>query len=246
MKTIKCLLFVITLLFSVPTGAVTVSLTGNWVGIDGTFINVDGDEVTYWAGIVELDIDGKQYMAMPVVPWGSPSDSMGVSWDANLYTRDDILSGGTNTMGAFVDDWSDTTEGTESYAKASQFFLDGLLGYDPPDPLWAASFNEMIWQTIFFVPWTGIEGENYFFNANTIYDTLSGVRLRDVYDMEIANGLDPNYDYSGFMRVLGWGDGTAPTEFIVFTSAVPVPAALWLFASGLIGFVALARKKHLP
>ncbi len=102
MKTIKCLLFAITLLFGVPAGAVTVSLTGNWVGLEGSWSLTDSaghtHEGIYWGGVVELDIDGKQYMAMPTLPNWSPTDAMGVSWEADLYTRDYILAGGSGTV----------------------------------------------------------------------------------------------------------------------------------------------------
>ncbi len=242
MKIIRCLLFSITLLSGVSVEAVTVSLTGNWVGTEGgTYIDSYGDEQSYWAGIVELDIDGNQYMAMSMFPEWSPTDFMGISGEANLYTRDDILAGGTNTVGEFINDLTGTTDGTEGYARASQFFLDGLLGYVSSDPLWAASFNEMVWQTVIAVPLDGTENEDYFDNANTIYDVDSGVTLRDVYEYDIANGLDPNYDYSGFMRVLEWNE--LGNEFLVFTSPVPVPAALWFFLSGVFGFLAGAMKK---
>ncbi len=243
MKIIRCLLFSITLLSGVSAEAVTVSLTGNWVGAEGgAYIDSYGNEQkSYWAGIVELDIDGKQYMAMPMFPVWKPADYMGISSEANLYTRDDILAGGTNTLGEWINGYTGTTDGTEGYARASGFFLNGLLGYVSPDPLWAASFNEMVWQTVIAVPLYGTEDEDYFDNANTIYDVDSGVTLRDVYEYDIVNGLDPNYDYSGFMRVLEPSE--LDNEFLVFTSPVPVPAALWLFVSGLIGFVTVAMKK---
>lgn len=242
MKIIRCLLFSIALLSGVSVEAVTARLTGNWVGAEGgTYIDSYGDEQSYWAGIVELDIDGNQYMAMPMLPFSwNPTDYMGISSEVNLYTRDDILAGGTNTLGEFINGSTGTTDGTEGYARASWFFLNGLLGYEPPDPLWAASFNEMVWQTVIAVPLLGTEEEDYFDNANTIYDVGSGATLRDMYEYDIANGLDPNYDYSGFMHVLEGNE--LGNEFLVFTSPVPVPAALWLFVSGLIGFVVVARK----
>jgi len=44
---------------------------------------------------------------------------------------------------------------SQYYSMVSGFFLNALLGYDPADPLWAASFNEMVWQTLLFVPPNG-------------------------------------------------------------------------------------------
>ena len=40
-----------------------------------------------------------------------------------------------------------------------------------------------------------------------------------------------------------WGTGATADSFTVNIGAVPVPAAVWLFGSGLIGLVGLARRK---
>jgi predicted extracellular nuclease len=63
----------------------------------------------------------------------------------------------------------------------------------------------------------------------------------------IPNGLDSNDNYSDFQlgcitpgsaNITGTGDCSSPQ-----VSAVPVPAAAWLFASGMIGLVGFARRK---
>ena len=38
--------------------------------------------------------------------------------------------------------------------------------------------------------------------------------------------------------------GTGPTFWTLDIAAVPVPAAVWLFGSGLVGLVSIARRKH--
>jgi len=238
MKIIQSLLFSMVLLSVGTAGAVTVSMTGNGVGAEGTY-TYNGNEYTYWAGIVEINIDGSSYLAMPALPFlSSVTDdpTLGMA-DMNFYTRDDILAGGID-----IDLGWGSPIVPEAYARASRFFLDGLLGYQPADPLWAASFNEMIWQTMPNDVLSGGAGD-YFDNANTVYDAASGVRLRDVYNTMLSEGLDPNYDYSGFMGVLSIG---FINDLFVFTSPVPVPPALWLFSSGLIGFVAVAKRKRSP
>lgn len=59
------------------------------------------------------------------------------------------------------------------------------------------------------------------------------------YDNTLVYGLDYTYDYD-FAR-----DTNVPEAgiFMVRTSVVPVPAALWLFGSGLIGLIGLAKQK---
>ena len=128
---------------------------------------------------------------------------------------------------------------------AAPFFLDGLLGYNPADPLWTASFNEMVWEII--DPGAASDGSLWWAEyANRVYDEASGLTLSDVFDSAVAAGLDPNYDYSEFMFIL---DSDQAPNMLVFGSAissVPVPAAVWLFGSGLIGLVGVAaRKKNL-
>lgn len=63
----------------------------------------------------------------------------------------------------------------------------------------------------------------------------------------IPNGLDSNDNYSDFQlgcitpgsaNISGTGDCSAPG-----VSAVPLPAAAWLFASGMIGLVGFARRR---
>lgn len=49
---------------------------------------------------------------------------------------------------------------------------------------------------------------------------------------------------------LGWGDGSGSANALAqytaykFTQVVPIPAAIWLFGSGLLGLVGIARRKE--
>jgi len=67
------------------------------------------------------------------------------------------------------------------------------------------------------------------------------------------NGWGINECFSGYNRECIWRDATVANtdaEFVLRTgtidigvSAVPVPAAVWLFGSGLLGLVGVARRK---
>ena len=216
-------------LFSCAANAVTVSLVPDkLVGLD---------DAGWFAGLVTLNIDGEEYLAMDLnaffgsiyTPAPSYYDSM---WEATLYTRDDIVAGSFDTYAIT----------SEQYAMASQFFLYGLLGYDPADPLWTAGHNEMIWYTLYSDDeyWLARWKWEY---ASRMYDTETGLTMLDVYTLTYLPSLDPNFDYSRFVQVLHGGP-LGDELFLVYTSSVvPVPPAIWLFGSGFIGLVAVARKR---
>jgi hypothetical protein len=183
----------------------------------------------YFAGIVTLDIDGVQYHAMMTDVFYSVLTNPGwqtdytFTWETNLYTYSDIV-GGAITMYT-----------PEGYSNASWFLLNGMLGYDPADPLWTASFNEMGWDIL-----SGVGAWDY--SSRGYPDPDSVDTLLDVYDMAVATELDPTANYSDYMFILEGGLNGGP-NMLVFSSAVPIPSALWLFGSGLIGLVTIARTR---
>jgi len=61
-------------------------------------------------------------------------------------------------------------------------------------------------------------------------------------DELVVNGLDEIAIHWSAYGVDGGSDGGVGS-FLVRTSVVPIPAAAWLFGSGLIGLVGLARRK---
>ena len=68
-----------------------------------------------------------------------------------------------------------------------------------------------------------------FGSGNALFDVAPGMYYLSVYAKTFTN------DEPG---LFGWS--LRPTE----TAAVPLPATLWLFGSGLIGFVGLARRER--
>lgn len=214
---LKYLIFAVIFFFASTANAVTVSVVpGKSVGLGDSY---------YWSGIVTLNIDGVEYPAMAtefnIGAVNNPSEITG-SWDTALWSQGDIESGTSTVYFA-----------PEKYRLASQLFLYAMLGYEPADPLWTAGHNEMVWNTFAGSPWE---------YGDRVYDTATGLTMHDVYNSYLADGLDPNFDYSGFMKVLS-RDGYQQQEFLVYTSAVPVPPAIWLFGSGLVGLVGVARRR---
>ena len=214
--------FILSSLFAGLANAVTVSVVpGKSVGLGDSF---------YWAGVVLLSIDGVEYPAMAtdwnIVLTENPSEITG-TWETTLWTQSDVDSGVALVGGT-----------AEAYHLVAPLFLRAMLGYYTDDPLWTAGHNEMVWETI--------KSASTWDYGDRVYDPQTGITMHDVYTYNyIANGLlDPNYDYSGFMQVLQ-ANGTQPNEFLVYTGGpiVPVPPAVWLFGSGLIGLVAVARQR---
>ncbi len=224
MKTIKSFVFSVCLmlsaLFTGAANAVTVSVVpGKSVGLD---------DVGYYAGLVTLNIDGVEYPAM-ATNWDltlsqNPS-AIPNSWETTLYTQSDIEA---ETASVYYT--------PEKYRIAAQLFLYSLLGYDPADPLWTAGHNEMVWDTM--------SGPGVWEYGDRVYDNDSGVTMHDVYTYTYLPDIDPNFDYSEFMQIVGY-DGDQVHEFLIYTdiSAIPVPSAVWLFGSGLVSLLTAARKK---
>jgi len=210
--------------FASTANAVTVRIVeGGTVGLT---------DAGYFAGIVTLDIDGVQYPAITTdiiiyddtSAWRWYTDYT-TAWEFNIYTYNNILTG------------ANVLYSPEEYSMASWFLLDGMLGYVTSDALWAASYNEMVWNIL-----NRTDIWNY---ADREYpNTGSGVTLHDVYNTDVANGLDSTYDYSNFMFVIDSG-GLTPNVLVFGTPppAVPIPPAIWLFGSGLIGLVGVARRR---
>ncbi|HHJ14255.1 MAG TPA: hypothetical protein ENJ79_07740 [Gammaproteobacteria bacterium] len=207
-------------LFAGLANAVTVSVVpGKSVGL--------GD-AGYWAGVVTLNIDGMEYPAMvDNFVWAQIQNPSEITepWNAKLLSQNEIETG---TVSVFY--------APERYRIASQLFLYAMLGYYTDDPLWTAGHNEMVWDVLLLTMWE---------YGDRVYDPQTGITMHDVYLYNyLANGLDPAYDYSGFMHILQQPDGGGVSEFLVYTGGapiVPVLPAVWLFGSGLIGLIAAAR-----
>lgn len=88
--------------------------------------------------------------------------------------------------------------------------------------------------------------------------SVDGLNSRDRLGFASNITMQPGlyrYDLVGYNRLeagvlnLGWWYGPTTSDFSVvpqnnlFTAPVPIPAAVWLFGSGLIGLTAVARRK---
>jgi hypothetical protein len=89
--------------------------------------------------------------------------------------------------------------------------------------------------------------------------SMDGLNPRDRKGFDSNIAMQPGlyqFDLVGYTRLeagvlnLGWWTGPTTSDFALipqtnlYTSAVPVPAAAWLFGSGLLGLIGVARRKR--
>ena len=84
-------------------------------------------------------------------------------------------------------------------------------------------------------PFSNVQNDNYWSSTET-----ANASLAYRYNFTTGGGGSQSFKYGAFYAwaVLSGNAGTGSV------SAVPVPAAAWLFGSGLIGLVGVARRKH--
>jgi len=88
------------------------------------------------------------------------------------------------------------------------------------------------------------------FQNNGLASIFNGSGL-DVKNFDLLNnlGIDPNTQFEFFGFSMGFdfsqdGTATAISTDIINTTVIPVPAAVWLFGSGLLGMVGVARRRR--
>ena len=74
--------------------------------------------------------------------------------------------------------------------------------------------------------------------------TITGVNGDTIYSYAMGSLLHPGADEFFAMHIAGFDymDGVTSAKF-AGSSAVPVPASVWLFGSGLLGLAGIARRK---
>ena len=163
-------------------------------------------------------------------------DDFQYTWDLYVVTSAPDLTDGTQVTGVYLD-W--TAGGAIDPASLLTSTPIDLAQLSPSD--WgsefisSAVFNALTPDTfgIDFLAASGkqiISSEQGDMSCNDVSCTLSA----------IENPFVPDEQYQAINPEYSWDSITLSN---VATSAVPLPAAIWLFGSGLIGLVGIARRK---
>ncbi len=97
----------------------------------------------------------------------------------------------------------------------------------------------------------GVEGKSIATTHNANYHLFSNIQENHPYWSDVIGVVSYDFDFSkGYQGMAVWGthflwlqhygDVKPPAPPV---SAVPVPATIWLFGSGLVGFIGLAKRK---
>ncbi len=165
-----------------------------------------------------------------------PGSSSGTNW--SLFSSQSLAAEFTvasNTTITDIEGWmANTNGGTGTIA----LYSDG--GNLPGTELFSSGFTS---STLSSAAWSGVSGLSWNVAAGTYWVAFE-VRPGDALE-----GAMPGASASPLLNeAFNTGYGTSWSEYDgldigVRISAVPVPAAVWLFASGLIGLIGVARRK---
>jgi len=137
-------------------------------------------------------------------------------------TFDSASSGDIVSGEFFHDTWTMTTLlSFDIGSEVAAYSIDSI--FYPADYYYTLTGNQMAWGA--FVDW----------------GTHSSIPLLIIMDCGLAN---PGNICTGVSEPMQ--NGPLPGETLIFSgsvSAVPVPAAVWLFGSGLIGLIGVAKRK---
>ena len=237
--------FIVALGFSGAVHAAAISGQGTWeITLQGR--DLDGNLATFEAYYdTELDITRladanyartSGYDADGLMTWSTAN-----AWAASL-----------NPYGSGITGWRlpTTVDVGNDGATYTNFYQGVDSGYNTTHGEMSHLFYETLGNAAYYNTSgvaTGCTAPNYcltntgpFFNLQPYYywsATEYALSTSDAWSFDFSNGLQ--YSYYKTLNFYAW----AVRAGDVGASTVPVPAAVWLFGSGLLGLVGVARKR---
>ena len=181
------------------------------------------------------------------VPIASHSATLDVNGAGQLTGATGINVNGSNWDVVFSDGAWDFSSGTGlpattkaeadlfSQALLDQVLLDSTLGLFDSDPE-TSNGCENLYVCIFFTPYF-VDSVNTYFSL-AFNQRAGGVNPDMVRDTPGILGLSGDFSTDTNWTLGVWTPSSPPNP-------VPVPAAVWLFGSGLLGLIGISRRKKL-
>jgi len=226
--------------FSGGDGAYTMTITGGCFAFDNCQTSGNGTFT-----------DNTTANQATAAAFGSPAGS-GIVGDGVMGVIDFTLTGGAMTITSFSQDSYQGTAGGTFYLRSTNnatmggsIDAAGNMTFDTTGRQglaanFAGTLGEQPWAYQTFTTGTSTNAQQGFTSPFSVF----GTQLTD-------NGSG---GWNGVLAAAGnvgaeWGDFNTQQYSEIFnvtitsTSAVPVPAAVWLFGSGLLGLVGIARRR---
>lgn len=206
----------------------------------------------------------KTTIKMSVLPLALVSAQAGAAMISYYLDQSNVLPGGVNYAQVTISD-STTTTGDIDFSVAviaSSFDLSDAtnfgmqtfsFNYDTALTVNASNIiniNPVSWSISQDVNAGGGFGKFEFQLSGTgnsrtelLNFSISNVAGDSINDYAISSILKPSSDEFFAAHIAGYGVNGGDSAQFAGSSPVPVPAAVWLFGSGLIGLVGVARRK---
>jgi hypothetical protein len=213
-------------------GSITATATGNSTG--QTFLTQRNASNERGLGVCSRTADNRCV--------GDSKPNGGIEgWGGD---QDELDNAGTDINGPTTT--SETITLTTTSVWGGLFAVSSLDGNEGGVVKWFNSSNTLLGSVAFG---TGFDANNgatisRATNPPTPWGGLTGTEVNTyVLDLTGANGWNPNAAEVVFSAGGEYGEKNGPNDYMVAgASVVPIPAAVWLFGSALVGFVGLGRR----
>lgn len=211
--------------------------------VAGPYADFDFDDITYWVG------EGENEAAL-VVEWADGEDMITLAWGyrwngtaygsdmvyalaqaVDRYTLEPVAEGDDSRLFAVIEDWG---WGLSVFGMGYDVDGDGFTYVSVGDEDgYAADADDVYnegWYNGYWSYWVSDDGSDWGYSG-------WGIAAR-----ELSDGSWDGWSFSDFASM---GSGTAPGTPIAAQAPVPIPGAVWLLGSGLLGLIGIRRKSRI-